>query len=94
MTTVLLAEQEPLPEDPAWWDLFKVNKADMYEVARQVNVLFTMPKVQYISVHSFSSKQLQSPKGSETAKDPAVVSPAPFMLFLGSLQAVLLPPTE
>ena len=65
------ALQEPLPEEPAWWELFKVEKQDMYAVARQVHALFSMPKVQYISVYR-ASKQLQSPVGSDP-RDPPMV---------------------
>jgi len=53
--------QEPLPEDPPWWELFKVKKEDMYAVAREVQALFSMPKVAYISVH----RLLQGPLDGE-----------------------------
>ena len=63
--SVVTLLQEPLPEDPAWWELFKVSKEDMYAVARQVHALFSMPKVQYIS--AYRTTKLQSPKEPETA---------------------------
>jgi hypothetical protein len=61
--------QEPLPEDPPWWELFKVEKKEMYVVAKEVQALFSMPKVEYISVH----RLLQSPRGSDIPRDNAAM---------------------
>lgn len=61
-----LCAQIPLPESPPWWELFKVAKADMCAVAREVNALYQMPKVTYISVYRGKH---QSPKGTGIPKD-------------------------
>jgi len=61
--------QEALPEDPPWWELFKVRKEEMYAVAKEVQALFSMPQVEYISVH----RLLQFPKDPDTLKDDAAM---------------------
>ena len=70
--------QEPLPNDPAWWELFKVSKEDMYTVARQVHALFSMPKVQYISAYRITKPE--ESKDSHTA--PILVSHLLIVLIL------------
>lgn len=65
--------QVGLPEQPPWWELFKVNKADMYTVACEVHALYQMPKMAYISVYR---GQHQSPREAAAAKDSTpIVSP-------------------
>ena len=83
-TSDLCVLQEPLPEEPAWWELFRVKKEDMYTVARQVHALFSMPKVQYISVYR-SSKHLQSPKSSETVKVTLRTNYCPLVCWCSSV---------
>ena len=52
----------PLPEDPPWWELFDVKKADMYTVCRELQALYDRPKVAYISVWK-EKKAAPSPRG-------------------------------
>ena len=58
--------QVPLPEDPPWWELFKVKRADMYAVAREVHALYQLPKMTYVSVYR---AQQGSPKDAPAAKE-------------------------
>ena len=58
--------QVPLPEDPPWWELFKVKRADMFAVAREVHALYQLPKMTYVSVYR---AQQGSPRDAPAAKE-------------------------
>ena len=40
-----------LPENPPWWDILKAPLANMEEVAREILLLYTLPRPVYISVN-------------------------------------------
>lgn len=40
-----------MPDNPSWLDIFDVDLQGVYTVAREVQALYSMPKVHYISVY-------------------------------------------
>lgn len=68
--------QVPLPEDPPWWELFKVNKAEMYTVARTVHALYQLPKMTYVSVYRGQHQDAVGAKDSTPIVSPPLRSAA------------------
>lgn len=63
--------QIPLPEDPAWWDLFNVAKHDLLEVACEVLDLYKLPKAEYAPI----SKDAQREQRHAAALQQSAASP-------------------
>ena len=63
--------QIPLPEDPAWWDLFNVAKHDLLEVACEVLDLYKLPKAEYAPI----SKDAQREHRHAAALQQSAASP-------------------
>ncbi|KAL0037214.1 hypothetical protein WJX79_006696 [Trebouxia sp. C0005] len=61
----------PLPEDPAWWDLFNVAKHDLLEVACEVLDLYKLPKAEYAPI----SKDAQREQRHAAALQQSAASP-------------------
>lgn len=67
--------QVPLPENPAWWELFRVNKSELLEVAVAVSNLYTLPKAAYAPI---SKDALREQRHAAAAKQSAApTSPQP-----------------
>lgn len=49
--------QVPLPENPAWWDLFSVAKQDLLEVACEVLSLYQLPKAEYAPISKDAQRE-------------------------------------
>ena len=47
----------PLPENPAWWDLFSVAKQDLLEVACEVLGLYQLPKAEYVPISKDAQRE-------------------------------------
>ena len=47
----------PLPENPAWWDLFSVAKQDLLEVACEVLSLYQLPKAEYAPISKDAQRE-------------------------------------
>lgn len=66
--------QVPLPENPAWWECFRVNKSELLQVAVAVSNLYILPKVEYAPI----SKDAQREQRHAAAKQSvAPASPQP-----------------
>ena len=63
--------QIPLPENPAWWDVFSVAKNDLLEVACEVLNLYKLPKAEYAPI----SKDAQREQRHAAALQQSAASP-------------------
>ncbi len=71
LTELMPLLQIPLPEDPAWWDLFNVAKHDLLEVACEVLDLYKLPKAEYAPI----SKDAQREQRHAAALQQSTASP-------------------
>lgn len=63
--------QIPLPEKPAWWDVFSVAKQELLEVASEVLSLYDLPKAEYAAI----SKDAQREQRHLAALQQSAASP-------------------
>ena len=78
--------QIPLPEGPAWWDLFNVAKHDLLEVACEVLDLYKLPKAEYAPIskdaqreqrHAAALEQRHAAALQQSAASPISGHPTP-----------------
>ena len=80
-----MQQQVPLPENPAWWELFSVNKSELLQVAVAVSNLYSLPKAEYAPIskdalrdqrHAAAAKQSVAPSSPQPglAKSPLSAS--------------------
>ena len=55
--------QVALPEDPPWWELFEVTRAELAKVCRVMTALYQQPKAVYVPLQQLSAG-LASPAAS------------------------------
>lgn len=76
----------PLPEGPAWWDLFNVAKHDLLEVACEVLDLYKLPKAEYAPIskdaqreqrHAAALEQRHAAALQQSAASPISGHPTP-----------------
>lgn len=71
----LCMPQVPLPENPAWWELFSVEKSELLQVAVAVSNLYALPKAEYAPI---SKDNLREQRHAAAAKQSAAPpSPQP-----------------
>ncbi|CAL5017176.1 unnamed protein product [Urochloa decumbens] len=67
-----------LPEDPPWWTVFDADEAGIQEVCRVLAHLYSLPKLQCISVHrdngSFTIRTTPDPQASKGSPGGAIAS--------------------
>ena len=70
--------QVPLPESPAWWDLFNVAKQDLLEVACEVLSLYKLPKAEYAPISKDAQREQRHLAAlQQTAASPISGRPTP-----------------
>lgn len=78
LDTHSLLLQVPLPENPAWWDLFSVAKQDLLEVACEVLSLYHLPKAEYAPISRDAQREQRHLAAlKQTAASPISGRPTP-----------------
>ncbi|KAL3143954.1 hypothetical protein ABBQ32_003767 [Trebouxia sp. C0010 RCD-2024] len=68
----------PLPENPAWWDVFSVSKQDLLEVACEVLSLYELPKAEYAPISKDAQREQRHLAAlKQTAASPISGRPNP-----------------
>ncbi|KAK9809039.1 hypothetical protein WJX72_008270 [[Myrmecia] bisecta] len=84
-----------LPENPPWWEVYSVSKADMNEVCRSIVALYEMPKAAHTMLakpapsgraQSLPAYAERSPGSAEASSALAARSPAPPALAITTPQ--------
>lgn len=69
--------QVPLPESPAWWQLFRVEKSELLEVAVAVCNLYALPKAAYAPISKDALREQRHAAAAKQSTAPASPQPEP-----------------